>query len=276
MTCQLSKVLPLSICEAHIYGPSLSQMYADQGSKPASEAYLPRAPLRSHAEYLEFCRCLLDEDGHRCWREMLDALGIPNPDAWVGYSAKYATLPPLPAQLALPAPVWSIVSSTVLLYLQPSLLAALADQMQWAFEPRPQTEITMHFAGFSAGSYTAIALEVDYRLLCQHFQQPLCPGTTTVGGVGCPVQYLVALLSPAFEPDTECLLSAQQALRISHVWKTFSAFGDLRLMPFSPCLHPFGRKTPGRPCSFKSLIPETLNGLTGWDVKNTTTAICSG
>ena len=32
------------------YGPSLSQMYADQGSQPASEAYLPRAPLRSHAE----------------------------------------------------------------------------------------------------------------------------------------------------------------------------------------------------------------------------------
>ena len=55
-------------------GPSLSQMYADQGSKPASEAYLPRAPLRSHAEYLEFCRCLLDEDGHKCWHEMLDAL----------------------------------------------------------------------------------------------------------------------------------------------------------------------------------------------------------
>ena len=37
------------------YGPSLSQMYADQGNKPASEADLPRAPLRSHAEYLEFC-----------------------------------------------------------------------------------------------------------------------------------------------------------------------------------------------------------------------------
>ena len=102
-------------------------MYANQGSKPASEAYLPRALLRSHAEYLEFCQCLLDEDGHRCWREMLDALNISNPDAWVQCSAKYATLPPLPPQLALSAPVWSIVASTVLLYLQPSLLAALAD-----------------------------------------------------------------------------------------------------------------------------------------------------
>ena len=77
----------------------------------------------------------------------------------------------------------------------------------------------MHFAGFSAGSHTAIALEVDYRLLCQHFQQPLCPGTTTVGALGCPVQYLVALLSPVFQPDTACLLSAQRALRISHVWE---------------------------------------------------------
>ena len=47
-------------------------MCADQGSKPAGEAYLPRAPLRSHGESLEFCRCLRDEDGHRCWREMLD------------------------------------------------------------------------------------------------------------------------------------------------------------------------------------------------------------
>ena len=50
---------------------------------------------------------------------MLVTLGISDPDAWVRYAAKYATLPPLPAQLALPAPVWSIVSSTVLLYLQP-------------------------------------------------------------------------------------------------------------------------------------------------------------
>ena len=60
---------------------------------------------------------------------MLDALGITDSDAWVRYAAKYATLPPLPAQLALPASTWSMVSSTVLLYLQPSLLAALADRM---------------------------------------------------------------------------------------------------------------------------------------------------
>ena len=33
------------------------------------------------------------------------------------------------------------------------------------------------------------------------------------------MQYLVALLSPVFQPDTACLLSAQRALRISHVWE---------------------------------------------------------
>ena len=74
--------------------------------------------------------CLLDEDGHRCWREILVTLGISNPDTWVRYAAKYATLPPLPAQLALAVFVWSIVSSTMLLCLQPALLAALAERMR--------------------------------------------------------------------------------------------------------------------------------------------------
>ena len=36
---------------------------------------------------------------------------------------------------------------------------------------------------------------------------------------GCPVRYLVSLLSPALQPDAACLLSAQRALRISHVWE---------------------------------------------------------
>ena len=40
-----------------------------------------------------------------------------------------------------------------------------------------------------------------------------------MGALGCPVRYLVALLSPVFQPDTACLLSAQRALRISHVWE---------------------------------------------------------
>ena len=91
----------------------------------------------------------------RRWREMLVTLGISNPDAWVRYAAKYATLPPLPAQLALPASVWSIVSSTVLLYLQPSLLAVLAERMRWAFEPCQHTEVALHFAGFTGEALSA-------------------------------------------------------------------------------------------------------------------------
>ena len=38
-----------------------------------------------------------------------------------------------------------------------------------------------------------------------------------MGALECPVRYLVVLLSPALQSDTACLLSAQRALRISHV-----------------------------------------------------------
>ena len=125
----------------------------------------------------------------------------------------------------------------------------------------------MHFAGFSAGSYTAIALEVDYRLLCQHFQQPLCPGTTTVGALGCPVQHLVALLSPVFQPDTACLLSA-------HVWQDILCVWRPKIDVLQSLSAPL--RAQDTPCSFKFLILETLKGLTGLAKKNTTMAIYSG
>ena len=51
----------------------------------------------------EFCRCLLDDEGHQCWLDILETLGVADPGSWVRYSARFATLPPLPAQLALPA-----------------------------------------------------------------------------------------------------------------------------------------------------------------------------
>ena len=101
------------------YGPSMSQMFADQYSGENGWRRLPRAPLRSPAEYLEFCRCLLDEPGHERWQVLLRELGCPAPDDWIAYAAKYATLPPLPAHLT-PAPVWSFLSSVVLLYPPPS------------------------------------------------------------------------------------------------------------------------------------------------------------
>ena len=97
-------------------------MCANQGSQPASEAYLPRSRL--HAEYLEFWWCLLDEDGHRCWCETLNVLDITDSEAWMRHAAKHATLLPLLAQLALPASTWFMVSSTVLLY--PTFVACSA------------------------------------------------------------------------------------------------------------------------------------------------------
>ena len=147
------------------YRPSLCQMYADQSGQTLPEGHLPRAFLRFHAEYIELCRWLLDDEGHQCWRNILKRLGVTDSGSWIRYSARFATLPPLPAQLALSAPVWSIVSSTVLMYLQPALLSALAALMNWPltlFTPPPSA---LHFLGYSAGSYTAIALETDYPLL---------------------------------------------------------------------------------------------------------------
>ena len=62
------------------YGPSMSQMFSTHGGQSLPEGMLPRAPLRSHAEYIEFCRCLLDEAGHRCWHDLLTALGVDAED----------------------------------------------------------------------------------------------------------------------------------------------------------------------------------------------------
>ena len=199
------------------YWPSMSQMFADQGGQPLPEGHLPRAPLRSHAEYIEFCRCLLDDEGHQCWRDILDRLGVADPSSWIRYAARFATLPPLPAQLALPVPVWSMVSSTVLMYLQPVLLSALAVLMSWPHLPDTNPVGALHFSGYSAGSYTAIALEADYRLLCWHLQQPYCEGATTVGALGCPVRYLTALLAVHVHATGINLVSARRALRITHV-----------------------------------------------------------
>ena len=103
-----------------------------------------------------------------------------------------------PYSVKVVAPVWSFLSSVVLLYLQPTLLKALAKRMAWPTATQPTPPTTIHFTGFSAGSYTAIALETEYRLLSHRFQQPLCPGCATLGALGCPLIYLLALLQPHF------------------------------------------------------------------------------
>ena len=94
-----------------------------------SPMFAPRAPLRSHAEYIEFCGRLLDDEGHQCWRDILTGLGVADPCSWIRYAARFATLLPLPAQLALPVPVWPIVSSTALMYLQPALCLSWVDEL---------------------------------------------------------------------------------------------------------------------------------------------------
>ena len=154
------------------YSPSVSQMLADHYSGENCWRPLPRAPLRSHAEYLPSCRCLLDEPGHERWQVLLRQLGCLAPDDWIAYAAQYATLPPFPAHLSLPAPVWSFLSSVVL-YLQPTFLTALAKHMARPMPTQPTPPNAIHFTGFSAGAYTAIALGAENRLLSHRFQQPL-------------------------------------------------------------------------------------------------------
>ena len=88
------------------------------------------------------------------------------------------------------------LSSTVLLYCQPTLLHSLAQCMDWPVSSEPLAPAAIHFSGCSAGSY--IALETEYRLLCRRLRQPMLRGGATVGGLGCPVHYLVALLLPHY------------------------------------------------------------------------------
>ena len=117
-----------------------------------------------------------------------------------------------------------MVSSTVVMYLQPALLGC-------ANELATPPLSTMHFSGYNAGSYTAIALETDCRLLFRHFQQSCCEGTTTVGALGCPVRYLIALLTLHLHASGTNLVSAssphytwvrRQTLRLAseirHTW----------------------------------------------------------
>lgn len=140
---------------------------------------LPRAPLRSHADYLEFCRCLLDETGHQEWDDILCALGVFRTDHWTHYAASYAMLLPLPAHLALPAPVWLFLAATIIAYCQPLLQQALAARMSWKHElPASSPAVAIHFSRFSAGSYSATALEAEYRLLAQRLAVPLLQGGT--------------------------------------------------------------------------------------------------
>ena len=140
-----------------VYGPSLSQMFCSATENRTDWHQISRAKFRSHTEYLEFCRCLLDQQGIELWDRILNELSVNSDEHWTTYAARFATLPPLPAHLAHPAPVWPFVSSMILLYCQPRLQTALARLMKWQVLARPPSPSAMHMSGFSAGSYTALA-----------------------------------------------------------------------------------------------------------------------
>ena len=94
------------------YGPSLSQMFADADGQAGTNGLLPRAPLRSHADYIEFCRCLLDEEGHQCWRDILGELGVGDQRLWVQYVPDLPLYrPSLPNCRCLVHDLLSLVSS---------------------------------------------------------------------------------------------------------------------------------------------------------------------
>ena len=69
-----------------------------------------------------------------------------------GCSTQRSVPRPLPYQPTLP--VWSFLSSIVLLYIQPTLLHALAQRLTWPTATKPAFAI--HFSGYSAGSTTRL------------------------------------------------------------------------------------------------------------------------
>ena len=92
MTCQAGQT-HVTFHLRGAYGPSMSQMFAEKYCTDDGWRRLPRAPLHSHAEYLDFCRCLLDDEDHQRWHTILQDVALPHPDDWVLYAAQYATLP---------------------------------------------------------------------------------------------------------------------------------------------------------------------------------------
>ena len=113
----------------------------------------------------------------------------------------------------------------------------------------------------SAGSYTAIALEAGYRLLSNRFQQPLCPRCTTLGALGCPVIYLLALLqprfssvqatinlSPAYGPSASSMCGKISSARGIRALKGIAAVTSASSLPAkAKCAHPGPRQRHGAP-----------------------------
>ena len=107
------------------YGPSMSQMFAEQYTTEDGWRRLPLAPLQSTSNSAAASLTRPATSSGSLFRD----LDFPNPEQWVLYAAQYANLP---AHLAPPAPVWPFVATAI------------------------------HFSGYSSGSYTATAFEAEY------------------------------------------------------------------------------------------------------------------
>ena len=75
----------------------------------------------------------------------------------------------------------------------------------------------MHFAGYSAGSYTAIALEADYRLLSGRFQSPWQMVLPLLERCRAPSSICWSLWYPASVQRS--MVTDHRTLRITHVWE---------------------------------------------------------
>ena len=79
----------------------------------------------------------------------------------------------------------------LILYCQPRLLAR---RMGWQVRSKPPSPSEVRISGFSAGSYTAEALEAEYRLLALRLCNSLLPGGSWLFGMS-PTLLPSALLS---------------------------------------------------------------------------------
>ena len=101
----------------------------------------------------------------------------------------------------------------------------------------------MYFSGFSAGSYSATALEVEYSPLEADLQE----GGATVRALGCPVLYFAALMSPGFRAGSCSLVTDMRYCRIVHVHQDV-------LCPWTPTLEALS-KLVARPRATEHPLP---------------------
>ena len=107
--------------------------------------------------------------------------------------------------------------STSRAVLRPSFTMAQASLVARLQTFPPIAWMSSSMSGFSAGSYTAFALEAEYRLLARRLNLDFLPGGTAVGSLGCPLLCFLALLCPSYNVGLGCLTTQERYLRILHI-----------------------------------------------------------